>query len=170
MRTVLFKGVPIPLGGDFPVEGTKAPDFELTNAGLEEVSLAAFRGEWKVLSVVPSLDTGVCAASARRFNREIAAFSNVRLINVSVDLPFAQKRFCDVEQLDRILTLSAFRAPEFGLRYGVRIEGGPLRGLLARAVWILDADHIVQHAQLVPEITQEPNYEAVLRVLRQRKA
>jgi len=129
MRTVLFKGTPVPVAGDdFPREGTTAPDFQLVNTALEDISLSAFRGAWKVLSVVPSLDTGVCAASARRFHRELASFPTVRLINVSMDLPFAQKRFCEAERLDRIVTLSAFRSPEFGIRYGVRMEGGAVTG------------------------------------------
>jgi len=166
MRTVMFKGSPVALAGELPSVGSKAPDFILTNASLEDVSWETLRGPVTILSVVPSLDTGVCAASARRLNRELASYAEIQLLKVSMDLPFAQKRFCDTERLDRVVTLSAFRSPDFGSRYGVRIENGPLKGLLARAVFVVDERGLLQHVQLVPEITQEPDYDAVLKTLR----
>jgi len=133
---------------------------------LSDVGLDKFAGKKKIISVVPSLDTGVCAMSARKFNQELGKLEDTVLINVSADLPFAQKRFCESEKLAHIVTLSAFRSPAFGRDYGVQIVEGPLAGLLARAVVVLDAQNKVLHAQLVPEITQEPDYEAALKAVR----
>jgi thiol peroxidase len=162
MASVTFKGTAIRLSGEPPAAGDAAPPFHLTAADLSEKGLDAFTGNIKILSVVPSLDTEVCAVSARKFNEAIARFNDTVLLNVSVDLPFAQKRFCDAGKLDRVVTLSAFRAPKFGDDYGLRIEEGPLAGLLARAVFVIDRNNRITHAQLVPEIAQEPDYDAVL--------
>ncbi len=166
MAKVTFKGGSVETVGNLPVAGAKAPDFVLTTAGLEEVGLKAYAGKRKILNIVPSLDTGVCALSARTFNSEVAGMKDVVLLTISADLPFASKRFCDSEKLANVVTLSTFRSPAFGKAYGVQIAAGPLAGLMTRAVVVLDAQDKVIHAELVPEITQEPNYAAALKVLK----
>lgn len=165
MNNVAFKGEPVPVEGDMPKVGDPAPAFSLTGADLSEVSADQFKGQWVVLSIVPSLDTGVCAASARRFNEAIAAHPSAVLVNVSMDLPFAQKRFCDAEKLGHIVTLSAFRSPDFARAYGVALAEGPLKGLLARAVIVIDPEGRVAYAARSPEIAEEPDYDAALSVL-----
>jgi thiol peroxidase len=162
MTTVTFKGTPVRIAGELPAVGHAAPPFRLTAADLSEKGLESFTGKVKVMSIVQSLDTSVCATSARKFNEAIARLRDVVLINVSADLPFAQKRVCDADGLTNVVTLSTFRNPAFGEAYGVRIEAGPLAGLLARAVLVLDRANLVVHAQLVPEIAQEPDYAAPL--------
>lgn len=162
MATTAFKGNPVRTAGDLPATGRPAPAFNLTRADLSEATLATYAGKVKILNLVPSLDTPVCAASARRFNTEIAGLGGAVVLNVSADLPFAQKRFCESEGLRSVESLSTFRSPGFGTAYGARIEGGPLSGLLARAVLVLDRSDRVVYAQLVPEITQEPDYAAAL--------
>jgi thiol peroxidase len=166
MNRVTLEGQPLKINGVFPQIGATAPLFTLTGAALSDVGLPRFAGKKKIINIVPSLDTSVCAASARKFNAAVADLPNAVLLNVSMDLPFAQKRFCESEKLEHITTLSAFRYPTFGLDYGVQIAGGPLAGLLARAVLVLDERNQVIHAQLVPEITQEPDYDAALRAVR----
>jgi len=166
MSTVAFKGQAVRISGVLPKVGAVAPNFKLVGVDLSDVGLDKFAGKKKIISVVPSLDTGVCAMSARKFNQELGKLEDTVLINVSADLPFAQKRFCESEKLAHIVTLSAFRSPAFGRDYGVQIVEGPLAGLLARAVVVLDAQNKVLHAQLVPEITQEPDYEAALKAVR----
>jgi len=166
MATVTFRGNPIETAGTLPPVGTMAPDFALTSAELAEVGLAAFAGKRKILNIVPSLDTGVCALSARQFNGRVGALRDTVLLAISADLPFAAKRFCDAEKLAHVVTLSTFRSAAFGRDYGVLMLNGPLAGLMARAVLVLDAGNQVRHAQLVPEITQEPDYEAALAALR----
>ena len=165
MSKVTFKGTPIEIAGELPAVGRKAPDFKLTAADLSDVSLADFRGKVKILNIVPSLDTPVCAVSARKFSQEVARRKNVALLNVSADLPFAQKRFCESNKLTSVVTLSTFRSPAFGQDYGVRITAGPLAGLMSRAVVVLDGQDKVIHAQQVPEIAQEPDYAAALNAL-----
>ncbi len=165
MKQTAFKGTAVPLAGTFPALGSPAPDFTLVGSDLSDFSLGDARGKWTVLNIFPSIDTGVCAASVRRFNAEAVRRPNVLVLCISADLPFAQGRFCAAEGLDRVKTLSCFRAPGFGEGYGVRMTASPLAGLLARAVFAIDPDGIVRHAQLVPEITQEPDYAAVLHVL-----
>lgn len=162
MAEITFKGNKIHTSGSLPSKGGKAPDFSLTNKDLAEVGLADFAGKKKILSIVPSLDTGVCATSAVHFNKEIAGLSNVVLLNISGDLPFAAARFCDSNQLANIVTLSTFRSPGFAKDYGVRIEDGPLKGLTCRAIVVLNEQDEVVYTELVPEIGQEPNYEAAL--------
>lgn len=162
MATVTFKGTPVRLSGELPAAGQAAPPFRLTAADLSEKGLESFTGKVKVLSIVPSLDTSVCATSARKFNEAVARLRDVVLINVSADLPFAQKRFCDADGLTHVVTLSSFRNPAFGQVYGVRIEEGPLAGLLARAVLVLDHANRIVYAELVPEIAKEPDYPAAL--------
>lgn len=162
MTQILFKGSPIHTCGTLPDVGTKAPDFALCTGDLEDVSLQAFAGKTLVLNIVPSLDTSVCQASARRFNEIVDGMSDVAIANVSCDLPFAQGRFCGGEGLDAVQNLSAFRAPEFGTDYGVAIVDGPLKGLLARAVVVIDPRGLITYTEQVPEIAQEPAYEAVI--------
>lgn len=166
MTSVAFKGQPVQLAGHFPRLGTAAPDFRLTAADLSDKSLKDFGEKKKILNIVVSLDTGVCALSAERFNKEVSVLTNTVLINVSADLPFAQKRFCESHSLSNIITLSTMRAASFGEDYGVRIASGPLSGLLGRAVVVLDGGNKVIHAELVPEITHEPDYEAALQATR----
>ena len=162
MATVTFKGSPIRISGELPAPGQAAPPFRLTAADLSEKGVESFTGKVKVLSIVPSLDTSVCATSARKFNEAVARLHDVVLINVSADLPFAQKRFCDADGLAHVVTLSTFRNPAFGESYGIRIEEGPLAGLLARAVLVLDRANRVVYAELVPEIAKEPDYASAL--------
>lgn len=162
MVTVTLNGTPCRLAGELPAVGAVAPPFQLTAADLSDVGLDRFAGRVKLLNIVPSLDTSVCATSARRFHEALERWPDVVLLNISADLPFAQKRFCDAGGLNRIVTLSTFRSHAFGTDYGVRIEDGPLAGLMARAVLVLSRDNRVVHAQLVPEITREPDYDAAL--------
>ena len=166
MATITFKGNPIQTIGTLPAQGAAAPDFKLTAGDLSDATLSTFAGKRKILNIVPSLDTSVCQMSARRFNQAVGSFSDVVMLNVSADLPFAQKRFCDAEKLSHVVNLSTFRSPDFGSRYGVTITIGPLAGLLSRAVVVLDAGNRVIHSEQVPEIAQEPNYDAALAALK----
>ncbi|MGB9684963.1 MAG: thiol peroxidase [Rectinema subterraneum] len=134
MASITFKGNPVQTSGTLPAKGTKAPDFRLTGSDLKDVGLADFAGRVKILNIVPSLDTGVCAASARAFNKAAASLGNVVILTISRDLPFAQKRFCEAEGIDKVVTLSELRDREFGKTYGVEMITGPLAGLLSRAV------------------------------------
>jgi thiol peroxidase len=165
MAQVQFKGNPVHTSGELPQVGEKAPDFTLTSQELEEKSLGDFSGKRKILNIVPSLDTGTCAASAKTFEGRAAELNNAVIITISKDLPFAQQRFCQAEGIDNVITLSAFRAPEFGRMYGVEQVDGPLRGLLARAVLVLDESDKIIYRQLVPEIADEPDYDAAVRAL-----
>ena len=162
MATVTLKGNPIHTSGDLPKTGSQAPDFVLVKGDLSDVSLASFKGKKKILNIVPSLDTGTCAASAKRFNDEVKKLSETVVLTVSMDLPFAQDRFCKAENLANVITLSDMRKKDFGKRYGVEIVDGPLAGLLARAVVVLDASDKVVYTQQVPEIAQEPDYDKAL--------
>lgn len=166
MAAVTFKGNPVKTAGALPAVGRAAPAFTLTGGDLSDVTLASFAGKTVVLNIVPSLDTSVCALSAKRFNAEAGKVKNTVIVNVSADLPFAQKRFCDAEKLATISNLSCFRAPAFGKDYGVAIVAGPLAGLLTRAVVVVDAKGAVAYTELVPEITQEPNYDAALKAVK----
>ena len=165
MTQILFKDSPIHTCGTLPETGSKAPDFELCSGDLEDLTLSDFAGKTVVLNIVPSLDTSVCQASARRFNEIVDGMQNVIVANVSCDLPFAQGRFCTSEGLDAVKNLSAFRSPAFGSDYGVTILDGPLKGLLSRAIVVIDSDGKVVYTQQVPEIAQEPEYEQVLQHL-----
>lgn len=170
MATITLEGNKIETVGTLPKTGAKAPDFKLLDGGLAEKTLASYQGKKLVLNIFPSIDTGVCATSVRRFNQEAASLPNVQVLCISVDLPFAQGRFCAAEGIKNVETLSAyqdpFRAPSFGNDYGVRIVSGPLLGLLSRAVVVLDENGTVKYTEQVPEITQEPNYEAALAALK----
>lgn len=162
MAKIKFKGDVIHTSGKLPARGTVAPDFKLTGADLADVTLAAFGNKKKIVNIVPSLDTPVCAMSARKFNEAVAALTDTVLINVSADLPFAQSRFCESQSLKNIVTLSTLRSSSFGREYGVQIKDGPLAGLMSRAVLVLDVNNRIIYAQQVPEITEEPDYEAAL--------
>ncbi len=162
MATITLKGNPVQTIGSLPAKGTKAPDFKLTGGDLGDVSLATYAGKVKILNIVPSLDTGVCAASARAFNKAAAALGDVVILTISRDLPFAQKRFCEAEGIDKVVTLSELRNREFGKAYGVEMISGALAGLLSRSVVVLDRDNKVVYTEQVPEIAQEPNYSASL--------
>lgn len=166
METVYFKGTEVHTYGTLPAVGTQAPDFTLTTATLDELTLASLRGKRVVLNIFPSLDTPVCAASVRRFNSEASSVKNVTVVCVSMDLPFAMSRFCTIEGLENVVPASAFRSPEFSKDYGVEMVDGPLKGLLARAVLVIDEDGKVVYRELVDEITHEPDYEAALAVLK----
>jgi thiol peroxidase len=159
MTTITLKGNPIETVGTLPKLGDKAPEFSLLKQDLSRVSLKEFAGK-KVLNIFPSIDTGVCATSVRKFN-EIASKKGVQVLCISEDLPFALKRFCGAENLDKVVTLSAFRST-FSKDYGLEIKTGPLAGLASRSVLVLDEDNKVVYSEQVPEIGQEPNYEAAL--------
>jgi thiol peroxidase len=165
MSRVAFKGQPVQVDGAFPAVGQTAPAFSLVGKDLADVSLADFAGRRKVLNIFPSVDTGVCAASVRRFNELAGQLDGTVVLCISADLPFAQARFCGAEGLDRVVTLSTMRGHGFLRDYGVALAEGPLGGLAARAVVVLDAQDKVVHAQLVDEITHEPDYEAALKAL-----
>jgi len=163
MLTFTVLGIPIYVSGTFPKVCDTAPDFKLVNKYLADVSLADFAGKKKILNIVPSLDTPVCATSTKKFND--AAVGNTAVLIISADLPFAMSRFCGAESTNNVVTLSTMRGAEFMKNYGVAITSGPLAGITARAVVVLDESNKVLHAELVPEIKQEPNYEAALAVL-----
>jgi len=163
---ITLQGNPISVAGSLPSVGSQAPDFTLTDGSLNDVSLTKFAGKKKVVSILPSLDTPVCATSTQKFNQEVAGMDNVQLLVVSADLPFAQGRFCEANSADNVLTLSTMRNTQFANDYGVLIEDGPLASLTARAVLVLDESNTVLHAELVPEIAQEPDYDAVLAVIK----
>lgn len=165
MGSVTFKGNPCKIAGQLPKVHTQAPDFRLVDRDLKERTLHEFQGKKKLLTTVPSLDTGVCSTMTKHFNEEAKKRPNFVFITVSADLPFAQKRFCETEHVQNVLTLSAMWGKEFGKAYGVLIEDGPLEGLLARSVLVLDEKDHVLYTELVPEITQEPNYQKALEVL-----
>lgn len=164
MSQVTLKGNPVEVGGSFLQAGQTAPEFRLVAGDLSEKSLTDFAGKRKVLNIFPSVDTGVCAASVRKFNEKAASLANTAVLCVSQDLPFAQSRFCGAEGIENVVMLSAFRSP-FAQDYGVALVGGPLAGLTARAVVVLNENNQVVYSQLVPEITEEPDYEAVLAAL-----
>jgi len=165
MAHITLKGNPVTTIGDLPAKGSKAPDFTLTTGELEDVNLETYQGKKKILNIVPSLDTGVCAASAKTFDRRAHTLENTVVITVSHDLPFAQQRFCKTEGVDNVETLSAFRSGSFGRDYGVEIGDGPMKGLLSRAVVILDEENRVVYTEQVPEIAQEPDYDAAIAAL-----
>lgn len=166
MALVKFKGTDVRIEGRFPSVGSLAPSFRLTGVDLKDIALESFGNKVKIINIVPSLDTSVCALSAVRFNTEIARMQNSVLVNISADLPFAQKRFCEANALKNIVTLSTMRSPNFGRDYGVLIADGPLAGLMSRAVLVLDKANRVVHAELVPDIAHEPDYAAALAAAR----
>lgn len=164
--TVTLGGNPVSVSGNFPQKGDQAAAFTLVGKGLADVSLDSFAGKRKVLNIFPSIDTDVCAASVRRFNAAANELSNAAVLCISADLPFAQARFCGAEGLANVATLSTMRGRDFLEAYGVNIVSGPLAGVAARAVVVLDENDRVLHSELVPEIKQEPDYDAALAALR----
>lgn len=165
MTVITRRGEPVEIAGTLPVVGEKAPDFRLTRTDLSDVSLADYADKRKVLSIVPSLDTPTCAMSLRQFNQRAAAMDNTVVLNISADLPFAAARFCETEGIDQVESLSMMRDRAFASDYGVLQRTGPMAGITARAVIVLDADNTVLYTELVPEIRQEPDYEAAIQAL-----
>jgi len=165
MANITLKGNPFHTNGDLPAVGSQAPDFRLVAGDLSDVNLATYAGKKKLLNIVPSLDTPVCAISTRKFNEYAKSHPDTVVLIISADLPFAQGRFCTGEKLENVVPLALMRSRNFAKDYGVLIEDGPLAGITARAVVVLDANNTVRHAQLVPEIAQEPDYEAALKAL-----
>ncbi len=165
MASITLHGDSIHTNGELPAVGSTAPDFVLTDGELTDVSLSDFAGKKKLLNIVPSLDTGVCAISTKKFNEASQQHPDTVFLTISADLPFAQGRFCEAENIDAVKTLSTVRSPSFAEDYGVHIVDGPLRGFNARAVVVLDEDNKVLYTELVPEIGQEPDYDAALNAL-----
>lgn len=164
-NTVTLGGNPIEVSGNFPQKGATGPDFSLVDKGLGDVTLQSLGKQRKVLNIFPSIDTAVCAASVRRFNQAANDLQNTAILCISADLPFAQARFCGAEGLDKVSTLSTMRGQAFLENYGVSIKTGPLAGISARAIVVLDENNVVLHSELVSEIKEEPNYDAALAVL-----
>ena len=166
MAKITFKGNPVTTSGDLPKVGAAAPAFTLTKNDLSPLSNKDLAGKNVVLNIFPSIDTGVCATSVRKFNQQAATLPNTVVVCVSKDLPFAQKRFCGAEGIDKVVPASWFRGRDFGADYGVTMASGPLAGLFARAVVVLDKAGKVEHTELVPEIAQEPNYDQAIAAVR----
>lgn len=170
METIYFQGTPCHTYGTLPAVGEKAPCFTLVDTNLKEIRCLDFLGKRVVLNIFPSLDTPVCATSVRKFNKEVSDMGDdVVVINVSMDLPFAAQRFCAAEGIRNAVVASAFRSPMFVQKYGIQIIDGPLAGLLARSVVVMDADRKIVYEELVPEIASEPDYQAALTALKQCK-
>lgn len=161
MSTITFKGNPVTTVGELPAVGSSAPEFALVGTDLSEVNHGSFADQTLVLNIFPSIDTGVCQASVRKFNEAAASLDNVTVLNVSADLPFAQSRFCGAEGIENVSSASTFRS-DFGQVYGVTMSDGPLAGLLSRAVVVVTPDGTVSYTEQVHEIGQEPNYDAAL--------
>ena len=170
MAQTAFKGSPVRLSGDLPRVGEIAPAFILVGKDLNEIKLGDYAGKLVVLNIFPSIDTPVCAMSVRKFNSEIGKTDNAVVICASADLPFAHARFCGAEGLDHVISASTFRNPEFGDAYGVRLADGPLAGLMARAVVVIDGKGQVIYTQLVKEIAEEPDYETALACIQNESA
>lgn len=167
MAQITLQGNAIDTVGDLPEVGAQAPTFTLTKTDLSDANLEDFAGKTIVLNIFPSIDTPVCAASVRRFNQEASSFSETVVLCISGDLPFAHQRFCEVEGLNDVMPLSNFRTHDFGNDYGVTITNGPLQYLLSRALVVIDRSGKVVYTEQVPEIAQEPNYEAALKILKE---
>jgi thiol peroxidase len=165
MAQTALEGNPVNLAGELPAVGAMAPDFRLTAGDLSDIRLADYAGKKKLLNIVPSLDTGVCAKSTKKFNEAMAGRDDAVALVISADLPFASSRFCSAEGITNVINLSMMRSRQFAKDYGVLIENGPLAGITARAVVVLDQDNKVVYTQLVPEITQEPDYDSALAAL-----
>ncbi len=165
MANITLKGNPIHTNGELPELGSFAPDFVLVNKDLTNTTLADYAGKKKLLNIVPSLDTGVCATSTIKFNQAMRGKSGAVALVISADLPFAMNRFCGAEGIDNVISLSMMRSKNFAKDYGVLITDGPLEGICARAVVVLDEDNKVIYTQLVPEIGEEPDYDSALAML-----
>ena len=166
MAQVTLRGTPIHTNAELPAVGAKAPAFKLTNSDLKDVTLEDYKGKKKILNIVPSLDTQVCATSTRKFNQQAGSVPNAVVLVVSADLPFASKRFCSTEGLQNVVPLSLMRDKNFAKDYGVLLQDGPLAGVTARAVVVIDESDKVIYRQLVPEIAQEPDYDSALKAVR----
>ncbi len=166
MATTQFKGSPVNTNGNLPASGAKAPEAVLTAGDLSDATISDLAGSKVVLNIFPSVDTGVCAASVRKFNEVASSLDNTKILCISRDLPFAQKRFCGAEGIENVTMLSEMRGNSFGDAYGIRMTDGPLAGLFARAVVVLDTQGNVAYSQLVPEITEEPDYDAAVNSLK----
>src|SRR5262245_29105717 len=166
MAKITLRGNEFHTNGNVPAVGSTAPDFQLVDGKLANKTLADFAGKKKLLSIFPSMDTPVCALSTKKFNDHAKAHADTVMLMISADLPFAQGRFCTAEGTANVLPLSMMRSKKFAQDYGVLIEDGPLAGITARAVLVLDANNKVLHSELVPEVAQEPNYEAALKSLK----
>lgn len=163
---ITFKGESVDTVGTLPSVGSQAPEFFLTDTSLANKNLSDYTGKKVLMNIFPSIDTGVCAMSARKFNEEAASVDNAVILNISADLPFAHKRFCASEGIENAISLSDFRQHSFGENYGVRMTNGMLAGLFSRSVVVLDASGKVVYTEQVPEITQEPNYQGALNALK----
>ncbi len=166
MSTTNFKGAPVKIAGKFIEKGAVAPDFALVKTDLSSLSLEDLKGKNVVLNIFPSLDTSVCAASVRKFNKLAAGLPDTVVLAVSKDLPFAHARFCSTEGIENVIPVSDFRVSDFDVKYGVLMEDGPLAGLLARSVVVVDKEGKVAYTELVPEITQEPDYDKAIAALK----
>jgi len=164
-QKVTLQGTPCHVVDRLPARGERLPDFRLTTADLGDAHLSSYAGKRKIFNIFPSLDTPTCALSVQRFNSEVESLDNVVLLQVSADLPFAQSRFCNAKELGNGATLSMMRDKSFAKRYGVLLEDGPMAGLCARAVIVADENDIVQHSELVYELSGEPDYKAALTAL-----
>ncbi len=165
MATITLEGNSINTIGNLPQVGEKAIDFELTGTDLSSVKLSDYKGNRVILNIFPSVDTGICAASVREFNKEAGNLPNTKVLCISRDLPFAQARFCGAEGIENVVNLSDFKNGEFGKKYGLEIANGPLEGLHSRAVIVVNEEGVVEYTEQVPEIVQEPNYSAAIQVL-----
>lgn len=166
MAEITLKGRPHQTVGKLPAVGAPAPGFHLVDGDLNDVGLEVFEGKRKILTINPSFDTSVCATAARKFNERAAALENTVVLAISADLPFAQKRFCTAEGLEHVIPLSMMRSKNFAKDYGVLIQDGPLAGVTARAIVVVDENDKVVHTELVEEITEEPDYTAALNSIR----
>ncbi len=164
-NTVALGGNPVEVAGSFPLKGQHAPAFSLVGKDLSDVALASFAGKRKILNIFPSIDTPTCATSVRKFNQTASQLADTVVLCISADLPFAQNRFCGAEGLANVVTLSTMRGADFLTAYGVALANGPLKGVAARAVVVLDKDDTVLHSELVAEIKNEPDYDAALKAL-----
>ena len=165
MATLTLQGKEIHTNGNLPKAGDSAPDFVLVNSEMEDVSLSTYKGKMKLLSIVPSLDTPVCAISTKKFDQLAREKSDALFITISADLPFAMSRFCKTENLDNVITLSMMRSRNFAKDYGVLITDGPLAGITARAIVVLNEENTVTYSELIPEIANEPDYDAAIKLL-----
>ena len=162
MSAITFKGSKVNTSGQLPEVGFVAPEFTLVKGDLSELSLSDLKGKNVILNIFPSLDTSVCAASVRKFNKEASGMLNTVVLAVSADLPFASTRFCTTEGIENVIPVSVFRNPEFASKYGVLMIDGPLKGLLARTVIVINPQGKIEHSELVPEIAQEPDYQSAI--------
>ena len=165
MTTITLEGNPINTSGELPAVGSIAPDFHLTTVDLNDINLSDFAGKRKILNIVPSIDTGICADSTKRFNAAASTLDNVQIFTISGDLPFALNRFFEAEKIEHVIALSMMRSRNFAKDYGVLIQDGPLAGVTARAIVVLDEDNKVLYTEQVPEIAQAPDYEKAIAAL-----